>query len=92
MKFTTEGFVDVTSEDGLTYVGFYSQKYNSEEEPMEGDYSEKINKYKFEVMNRWTSEILYSTGWKVHNCLNDENEYEAHDICVLSKIYQSAYT
>lgn len=82
MKYTSIPEVDVSSDDNLYWIGTYSQEQGV------GDYSEKVYKYKFDLLDNIGDEIVESTGWIMHDSSRDENEYSSYDSFQIYHLYQ----
>lgn len=57
------------------YTGFYSQE--------NGDVTERVNSYCFEIYNS-LNEVVYTSGENLHNSSNDTETYESYDIYELN--------
>ena len=88
IKYTSDPLLSLSSEDGQTYSGIYSQKLK--------DISEKLYSYSFTLIDSLNN-IIETSGEQIHNSSNDTNSYESINLYTINtdleknKIYHLIY-
>lgn len=88
IKYTTTPAVQIEElENSNAHIYKYTGKYSQKD----GDISEKVYSYQFNLLNE-NKEVINSSGWLIHNNLNNDEAYQSIDIYELNEDLQVGHT